>query len=356
MPRPRKSSYGEDKPPYSYVALCAMAIHSSPTKMMTLSQIYKFIMNNFPFYRKNSTRWQNSLRHNLSFNDCFVKVSKTSEHGGKGNYWTLHQDCTEMFQDGSFLRRKRRFLSKEDEEAERQLKATTKVEKDRRSKATNNGEKTNDFACDIRPHYLPINFDKSEKELLNGDYCHKIKKESSRPKSFSIVDILEKAEKKIDNENLRISTSSTPPFYYPRSPPLSSQYYTEKTSTSPSSSATVISNSRRYHPYSITKTTTCRCRDDYSHQRPSPPAHHLQYTPPPLPPLPLFIHHQKQWSPPLPTHFKHSPPSPPPQPRRCSETPPSLTPYMCRETPPHHHHQHGFEHHRSFIKCGCHSF
>ena len=115
MPRPRKTSYTEDKPPYSYVALCAMAIHSSPVKMMTLSQIYKFIMDNFPFYRKNSTRWQNSLRHNLSFNDCFVKVSNTSEHGGKGNYWTLHDKCSEMFEDGSFLRRKRRFHSDSDD-------------------------------------------------------------------------------------------------------------------------------------------------------------------------------------------------------------------------------------------------
>ena len=109
MPRPRKSTYGDDKPPYSYVALCVMAIHSSPTKMMTLSQIYKFIMDNFPFYRQNNLRWQNSLRHNLSFNDCFVKVSKTSDHGGKGNYWTLHEDSKGMFRDGSFLRRKRRF-------------------------------------------------------------------------------------------------------------------------------------------------------------------------------------------------------------------------------------------------------
>lgn len=114
MPRPKKSSYEDDKPPYSYVALCVMAIRSSPVKMMTLSQIYKFIMDNFPFYRLNSTRWQNSLRHNLSFNDCFVKVSKTSDHGGKGNYWTLHEDSNEMFHDGSFLRRKRRFLSTND--------------------------------------------------------------------------------------------------------------------------------------------------------------------------------------------------------------------------------------------------
>eukprot|EP00112_Aurelia_sp_Birch-Aquarium-sp1_P019013 Seg4620.2 transcript_id=Seg4620.2/GoldUCD/mRNA.D3Y31 product="Fork head domain-containing protein FD5" protein_id=Seg4620.2/GoldUCD/D3Y31 len=112
MPRPRKSTYGDEKPPYSYVALCAMAIHSSPNKMMTLSQIYKFITDNFPFYQKNSTKWQNSLRHNLSFNDCFIKVLRGTEHGGKGSYWTLHPDCAEMFQDGSFLRRKRRFLAK----------------------------------------------------------------------------------------------------------------------------------------------------------------------------------------------------------------------------------------------------
>lgn len=112
MPRPRKSTYGDEKPPYSYVALCAMAIHSAPNKMMTLSQIYKFITDSFTFYQKNSTKWQNSLRHNLSFNDCFIKVLRGTEHGGKGSYWTLHPDCAEMFQDGSFLRRKRRFLSK----------------------------------------------------------------------------------------------------------------------------------------------------------------------------------------------------------------------------------------------------
>lgn len=115
MPRPRKNSYDGDKPPFSYVALCAMAIHSSNSKMMTLSQIYRFITDNFPFYRENSKRWQNSLRHNLSFNDCFVKVSKSSAHGGKGNYWTLHDSCAEMFHDGSFLRRKRRFHSDDEE-------------------------------------------------------------------------------------------------------------------------------------------------------------------------------------------------------------------------------------------------
>ncbi|XP_066979384.1 forkhead box protein B1-like [Macrobrachium rosenbergii] len=118
MPRPCRDSYGDQKPPYSYISLTAMAIWNSPEKMCTLSEIYKFIMDNFPYYRKNTQRWQNSLRHNLSFNDCFIKIPRRPDRPGKGAYWTLHPSAMNMFENGSFLRRRKRFkIPKPEKEA-----------------------------------------------------------------------------------------------------------------------------------------------------------------------------------------------------------------------------------------------
>lgn len=56
MPRPGKDSYDEQKPPYSYIWLTYMAIQDSDEKMLPLTEIYKYIMDRFPFYRKNTQR------------------------------------------------------------------------------------------------------------------------------------------------------------------------------------------------------------------------------------------------------------------------------------------------------------
>ncbi|KAK6736636.1 hypothetical protein RB195_019374 [Necator americanus] len=104
-----RSKTGATKPAYSYIALIAMAILNAEDKKLTLSQICDFIMSRFQYYRDKFPAWQNSIRHNLSLNDCFVKIPREPGNPGKGNYWSLDPKAQDMFDNGSFLRRRKRF-------------------------------------------------------------------------------------------------------------------------------------------------------------------------------------------------------------------------------------------------------
>lgn len=96
-----------EKPSESYIAQISMAILSTDDKKMLLSDIYAYLMDKYPYYSYSDDKaWRNSIRHNLSLNECFVKNGRADN--GKGHYWSVHPACLEDFQKGDFRRRQAR--------------------------------------------------------------------------------------------------------------------------------------------------------------------------------------------------------------------------------------------------------
>ncbi|XP_039268172.2 uncharacterized protein LOC120343123 isoform X2 [Styela clava] len=78
------------KPVYSYSCLIAMALYNSKTGCLPVSDIYNFMMENYPYFKTAPDGWKNSVRHNLSLNKCFEKVEKPNGTQRKGCLWALN--------------------------------------------------------------------------------------------------------------------------------------------------------------------------------------------------------------------------------------------------------------------------
>ncbi|XP_041920549.1 forkhead box protein N1 [Alosa sapidissima] len=79
------------KPIYSYSILIFMALRSSQTGSLPVSEIYSFMTEHFPYFKTAPDGWKNSVRHNLSLNKCFEKVDNKSGHASrKGCLWALN--------------------------------------------------------------------------------------------------------------------------------------------------------------------------------------------------------------------------------------------------------------------------
>lgn len=78
-----------EKPNFSYSSMIIMAIQHHHLKMPTLSEIYSFILEKFPYFKHTKKDWKNAIRHSLSISKLFKKVQRLPNQPGKGNYWVL---------------------------------------------------------------------------------------------------------------------------------------------------------------------------------------------------------------------------------------------------------------------------
>ncbi|XP_010869988.2 forkhead box Q2 [Esox lucius] len=96
----------QDKPTQSYIALISMAILASEEKKLLLCDIYQWIMDNYPYFKSKDKNWRNSVRHNLSLNECFMKAGRSDN--GKGHFWAIHPASFQDFSKGDYHRRRAR--------------------------------------------------------------------------------------------------------------------------------------------------------------------------------------------------------------------------------------------------------
>eukprot|EP00158_Paraphelidium_tribonemae_P003999 Partr_v1_DN26517_c1_g1_i1_m3378 putative Forkhead transcription factor len=94
------------KPTYSYASLIGLAIMNSEDHRARLSSIYNWISTNFSYYQLDHGGWQNSIRHNLTVNKCFVKDMRKNDPPGKGSFWAIHSEFKRYFENGYFERPK----------------------------------------------------------------------------------------------------------------------------------------------------------------------------------------------------------------------------------------------------------
>ena len=116
-------STNEEKPTQSYIGLIGKAILSSPQQKLVLGDIYNYILTHYPYFRNKGPGWRNSIRHNLSLNDCFVKVGRSPN--GKGHFWAINPINYEDFSRGDYKRKRAPRRNRESFAAEERSKEKT---------------------------------------------------------------------------------------------------------------------------------------------------------------------------------------------------------------------------------------
>ncbi|XP_061869202.1 forkhead box protein J1-like [Colius striatus] len=87
------------RPPYTYASLICMAMEASQKPSISLSDIYKWIRDNFSYFRHADPSWQRSIRRKLSLNKSFIRVPQEKGEPGRGGFWTLHPEYAQRLKN-----------------------------------------------------------------------------------------------------------------------------------------------------------------------------------------------------------------------------------------------------------------
>lgn len=119
-----KKEAGEDRrPDQSYAALITEAIKASPEGRLLLCDIYQWIEDKYPYFKRAGTGWKNSVRHNLSLHRSFFKEPRldgdledeggevySSRRRGRSSWWRLAtpEEQQRQAEEEELQRRRRR--------------------------------------------------------------------------------------------------------------------------------------------------------------------------------------------------------------------------------------------------------
>eukprot|EP00123_Amoebidium_parasiticum_P001450 comp12546_c0_seq1/m.7538 comp12546_c0_seq1/g.7538 ORF comp12546_c0_seq1/g.7538 comp12546_c0_seq1/m.7538 type:complete len:303 (-) comp12546_c0_seq1:180-1088(-) len=86
------------RPPFSYASLITKALLSSNNGTLTFNDLCEWIATHFPFYRMADPSWQTAVRHALSLNKCFRRVSTPHAKpllDDRSSLWALTEEARE---------------------------------------------------------------------------------------------------------------------------------------------------------------------------------------------------------------------------------------------------------------------
>ena len=90
--------------------MIARALLAADNNELPISGIYKWIENEYEFYKKAKDGWKNSVRHALSLHDGFYKFTKKGY--SRGHSWTLNPMYKSSFEVRDFKKLKKQNMLK----------------------------------------------------------------------------------------------------------------------------------------------------------------------------------------------------------------------------------------------------